>query len=197
MLALAVLVYLVGVDVRLSGVTVRSHSAARVLAGAVALFLVRQRFGIASYPAWLTRIALLTLICGSVESWLRFLLSTIGGADSYGYVSASRMIAEGRLIEPASIAQWLSTANRMALVSPLGWTPSPDGIGIAPTFPIGVSAVMALFSLIGGPSAVFFVAPVMGAITLLLVYRLARAWFDAETALFASPYPVENGDPKK
>ena len=186
MLALAVLVYLVGVDVRLSGVTVRSHSAARVLAGAVALFLVRQRFGIASYPAWLTRIALLTLICGSVESWLRFLLSTIGGADSYGYVSASRMIAEGRLIEPAPIAQWLSTANRMALVSPLGWTPSPDGIGIAPTFPIGVSAVMALFSLIGGPSAVFFVAPVMGAITLLLVYRLARAWFDAETALFAS-----------
>ncbi len=185
-LALAVLVYLVGVDVRLGGITVRSHSAARVLAGAAALFLVRQRFGIASYPAWLTRIALLTVICGSVESWLRFLLSTIGGADSYGYVSASRMIASGRLIEPAPIAEWLSAPNRMALASPLGWTPSPDGTGIAPTFPIGVSSVMALFSLIGGPSAVFLVAPVMGVVTLILVYRLASAWFDAETALFAA-----------
>ena len=49
-LALAVLVFLVGVDVRLGGVTVRSHSAARVLAAAAALALVRWRFGIASYP---------------------------------------------------------------------------------------------------------------------------------------------------
>ena len=56
------------------------------------------------------------------------------------------MIAAGRLIEPAPIAEWLSAANRMALASPLGWTPSPDGSGIAPTFPIGVSSVMALFS---------------------------------------------------
>ena len=45
---------------------------------------------------------------------------------------------------------------------------------------------MALFTLIGGTSAVFFVAPVTGLITLWLVYRLAREWFDAETALFAT-----------
>ena len=178
--------FLVGVDVRLSGVTVRSHSAVRVLAGAAALLLVRHRFGITSYPVWLTRIVLLTAICGSVEAWLRFLLSTIGGADSYGYVSASRMIADGRLIDPAPIAEWLSATNRMALASPLGWAPSPDGTGIAPTFPIGVSAVMALFSFIGGPSAVFYVAPIAGVITLMLVYRLARAWCDAETAMFAT-----------
>ena len=60
------------------------------------------------------RIALLTAICGSVESWFRFLLATIGGADSYGYVSASQMIAGGRLIDPAPIAEWLSAANRLA-----------------------------------------------------------------------------------
>src|SRR5688572_10333368 len=137
-LALAVLVFLVGVDIRLGGVTVRSHSAVRVIAVAAVLFLIRQRLGIASYPVWLTRIALLTLICGSVESWLRFLLATIGGADSYGYVSASQMLAGGRLIAPSPIAEWLSAPNRLALASPLGWTPSLDGTGIAPTFPIGV-----------------------------------------------------------
>ena len=185
-LALAVLVYLVGVEVRVSGVTIRSHSAVRVLVAAAALLLVRYRVGITSYPAWLTRIALLTAICGSVEAWFRFLLATIGGADSYGYVSASNAIASLRLIDPAPIAEWLSAPNRLALASPLGWTPSPDGSGIAPTFPIGVSAVMALFSVIGGPSAVFFVAPVAALVTLMLVYRLAREWFDAETALFAA-----------
>ncbi|HUQ87612.1 MAG TPA: glycosyltransferase family 39 protein [Vicinamibacterales bacterium] len=185
-IALAVLVYFAGVDLHVFGVAVRSHSAIRVLAAAVILIVIRIRAGIESYPRWLMRMALLIAICGSVESWFRFLLSTIGGADSYGYVSASRVIAEGRLTDPASIADWLSAPNRTALASPLGWTPSPDGGGIAPTFPIGVSSVMAVFWLIGGPSAVFFVGPVTGLITLLLVYRLAREWFDAETALFAS-----------
>jgi len=185
-LALTVLVFLVGVDVHLAGVTVRSHSAARVLAGAVALVLVRVRFGIASYPKWLMRLATLIAICGSIEAWFRFLLATNGGADSYGYVSASRMIAGGRLIDAAPIAEWISAANRLAIASPLGWTPAPDGSGIAPTFPIGTSLVMALFTLGGGADAVYFVAPFAGVITLCLVYRLARTWNDAESALFAT-----------
>lgn len=184
--ALTVLVFFVGVDIRMGGMTLRSHSAVRVLAGAAALILVRLWLGVESYPKWIMRLAMLIAICGSVEAWLRFLLATIGGADSYGYVSASRMIAGGHLIEPAPIAEWLAAPNRMALASPLGWTPSPDGAGIAPTFPIGVSAIMALFSVIAGDDGVFFVAPVMGVITLWLVYRLARDWFDAETGLFAA-----------
>jgi Dolichyl-phosphate-mannose-protein mannosyltransferase len=184
-LALTVLVFLVGVDIHLAGVTVRSHSAIRVLAGAVALVLVRVRFGIGSYPKSIMRLAMLIAICGSVESWLRFLLASIGGADSYGYVSASRTIAGGRLIEAAPIAEWISAANRLAIASPLGWTPAPDGAGIAPTFPIGTALVMALFTLVGGADAVYFVAPITGLVTLCLVYRLARTWYDAESALFA------------
>jgi hypothetical protein len=185
-LALTVLVFLVGVDVHLAGVTVRSHSAARVLAAAAALVLVRLRFGVTSYAKWIMRLAMLTAICGSVESWFRFLLASIGGADSYGYVSASRTIAGGHLIDPAPIAEWISAANRLAIASPLGWTPSPDGAGIAPTFPIGTSLVMALFTFIGGADAVYFVAPITGLITLCLVYRLARTWYDTESALFAA-----------
>ena len=82
----------------------------------------------------------------------------------------------------APIAEWLSAANRLAIASPLGWAPAPDGSGIAPTFP-RPAVVMALFTLVGGPNAMFFVAPVMGLVTLWLVYRLARAWLDAESAL--------------
>ena len=96
------------------------------------------------------------------------------------------MIAGGRLIDPAPIAEWMSAANRLAIASPLGWTPAADGAGIAPTFPIGTSLVMALFTLVGGTSAVYFVAPITGLITLWLVYRLASEWFDGETALLAT-----------
>ena len=45
---------------------------------------------------------------------------------------------------------------------------------------------MALFSAVAGPQAVFFVAPLSAALTLWLVNRLARAWYDTDTALFAT-----------
>lgn len=183
-LALAVVVAVAGLDFEVGGLSIRSHSAVRVLAIALVLGFIRWRIGIASVPAWLTRIALLTVICGSVVSWFRFLLTTIGGADSYGYVSASRMIAGGRLIDPAPIAEWLTAPNRLAIASPLGWTPAPDGSGIAPAFPIGTSILMALFSF-AGDQAVFFVSPLMALLTLALVYRAARDWFDADVALLS------------
>ena len=184
-MAVAVIVMLVGIDFEIGTVSIRAHGPVRVLLVAIILFAIRWRIGIVSVSAWLTRITLLTLICGSVLTWFRFLLSTIGGADSYGYVSASDMLANGRLIDPAPIAEWLTAPNRMAVASPLGWAPAPDGSGIAPTFPIGASALMALFTLAGGPQAVFFVAPMMALLTLALVYRATRDWFDQEAALLA------------
>ena len=184
-LAIAVVVGTVGIDLHLGGMALRSHSAIRVLILSVVLVAIRWRLGIGPLPAWLMRVALLTAICGSVATWLRFLLTTIGGADSYGYVSASHVIASGRLIDPAAIAEWLSAPNRLAIASPLGWAPAVDGSGIVPTYPLGLPLVMAVFSSIAGSSAVFFVAPVFALITLVLVYRVGRDWFDADVALLA------------
>lgn len=183
---MTVVVALAGVDFRMAGVTVRSHSWVRVLAVAVALLLARRALGIASYASWLMRLVMLTAICGSAATWFRFLLTTIGGADSYGYVSASQLIAHGRLIDAAPIAEWLSAPNRMAIASPLGWAPAPDGSGIVPTYSLGLPLLMALFSVIGGSNAVFLVSPAAAAFTLFLVYRVARKWFDAETGLLAA-----------
>ncbi|HEX6163707.1 MAG TPA: glycosyltransferase family 39 protein [Vicinamibacterales bacterium] len=191
-IAAAVLSWLAGIDFEIAGIAVRSHSPIRILVVAAVLAAIRWRFGIESRPVWLMRLVLLTAIAGSVLTWLRFLVVSIGGADSYGYVSAARSIASGRLIEAAPIADWLSAPNRLALASPLGWTPAPDGAGIAPTFPIGVSALMALATLVGGSSAVFFVAPIAAAITLWLVNRLAREWVDHDTALFAAAMAAWN-----
>lgn len=177
---------LAGIDVSVAGVSISSHSPLRVLAISALVLAARWRAGFESMPGWLMRLAMLTAICASAVTWLRFLVTTIGGADSYGYVSASQLIAQGRLIAEAPIAEWLTATNRMAAASPLGWTPSADHTGIVPAFPIGTSAVMALFALIGGAHAPFWVAPVTAAVTLVLVYRLACEWYDADTAMFAA-----------
>ena len=115
------MVGLAGIDFTIAGANVRAHSVLRVLAGSAGLALLRYRLGITAAWPWLARLVLLTAICGSVLTWLRFLLGTIGGADSYGYVSASQILAHGRLIDTSPIADWLAAPNRMTLASPLGW----------------------------------------------------------------------------
>jgi len=191
-IAFAILAALAGVDLRVGVLSIRAHNPLRILATTGILAAIRLRFGVESPAAWLTRLVLLTAICGSVMTWFRFLLTTVGGADSYGYASASQLLAQGRLIDAAPIAEWLSAANRMAIASPLGWAPSPDAGGIVPTYPIGMSVVMALFSSIAGTDGIYFVTPVMGLVTLACVHRLALQWYDADTALLATAVAAWN-----
>jgi len=140
-LAVAVISGLAGIDFEIGSVAFRSHSAWRVLVLSAILVAIRRWMGIDSWPRWLTRVALLAAISGSAVTWLRFLLTTIGGADSYGYVSASELLARGLLVAGAPVADWLSAVNRLAIASPLGWTPAADGTGIAPLYPLGVPAL--------------------------------------------------------
>jgi hypothetical protein len=184
-LAIAVISGLAGIDVDLGGLSLRSHSAFRVLVVAGVLLAARVWRGVSVPAQWVFRIALFTVIAVSVATWFRFLLTTVGGADSYGYVSASRLLRSGHLVEPQPIAALLSAPNAMAIASPLGWAPSPDASGIVPAYPLGLPALMAVFSL-SSANGVFFVAPAAGLMTLWLTYRVTRAWYDAETALFAA-----------
>lgn len=184
-LAIAVISGLAGIDVDLGGLSLRSHSALRVLVAAAILLAIRMRLGVGGLAEWLFRMALLTAIALSVATWFRFLLTTIGGADSYGYVSASQLLRSGRLVDPQPIAAVLSAPNAMAIASPLGWAPAPDASGIVPAYPLGLPILMAIFGLVNSFHGAFFVAPAAGLITLLLVYRVARDWYDAQTALFA------------
>jgi hypothetical protein len=184
-LAAAVIAGAAGIDMTIAGLAISAHDAGRVLAVAIVIFAIRFRTGIESWPAWLLRMTLITCIAFSVATWLRFLLTTIGGADSYGYVSASRMLQQGRLVEAAPVAAWLSAPNALAIASPLGWAPAANGAGLVPTYPLGLPMVMAVFGAVA-PFAVFLVSPVLALLTLIAVFRLAREWFDEEVALVST-----------
>ena len=191
LLALAALVAATGgFEIALGSLTLRSHSAWRVLAIALIPIGIRIWLWRRSEPGALSpepaSIFLWTLIFLSIGYWCKYLLATIGGADSYGYASAARMLASGRLVEAAPLADWLSSANRLAMLSPLGWAPAASGSGISPTYPLGLPAVMAIVTAIAGANAIFYVAPAMSLLTLWLVFTMAQRWGGQPMALLAT-----------
>lgn len=184
---MAVLVAATGsITVDLGAVSVRSHSPWRFLAvAAVALGVRVWRSPPGARRPAPEVLVLLTLILLSLGYWFKYQLTTVGGADSYGYASAARLLASGRLVEPAPLADWLSSPHRLALLAPLGWAPAAADNGIVPAYPLGLPAVMAVASAVGAP-AIHLVSPAMGMLTLWLVFAVARRGVDQQTALLAT-----------
>lgn len=74
-----------------------------------------------------------------------------GGSDSSGYMSHARLLAAGRVhVEPRAIPGLPSVAGEPLLYAPLGFKPAPNGIGLVPTYPAGMSLfILALEPLAG------------------------------------------------
>ncbi|MBI3261962.1 MAG: glycosyltransferase family 39 protein [Acidobacteria bacterium] len=116
------------------------------------------------------------------------------GADSYGYVSQAALWAHGRLSVqqpfvrdfPWPLADWTFT--------PLGYRPGLARATLVPTYAPGLPLVMAVFQLIGGPSAVFLVAPAAAAATVWLTFWLGRhlggVWAGALAAVLLATSPT-------
>ncbi len=124
----------------------------------------------------LARVALAATALTSAGYWIAYLTTTAGGADSYGYVSASQLILRGALIEPQDIAAWLPVADPLAVASPVAYVPAAGGSGIAPIYPLGFPAMMALATLVAGSIGPYLVPPFCGAVCVVLAWRLGRLW---------------------
>jgi hypothetical protein len=139
--------------------------------------------------AWrAARVMLLAVSLGSIGYWLVFLTTICGGSDSYGYVRASELIREGRLIEPQPIAAWLPVANPLDVATPAGFVPAADRSGIAPSYPLGFPALMSLAAIATGSIGPYLVAPVCGVALLVLVWRLAAIWYGPPAAWLAAAF---------
>jgi hypothetical protein len=127
------------------------------------------------------------LIVAGLIGWLTHNSPTVGGADSYGYVSAAERLIAGDLVHQEPLAASLpDDGTRVA--TPLGYVPSGRTANASvPAYPLGLPAVMAVAIMFFGPAAPFFVAPVCGVLLLAAVYLTARSWFrDHHAALLAS-----------
>jgi hypothetical protein len=94
------------------------------------------------------------------------------------------MWASGRVVErsqPSELAAQLGRA-----IAPSGYALAPDGASIVPTYAPGYPLLMAIALRIAGPSAVYYVVPLLGGLTVWLTYVLGRRVADERTSLMAA-----------
>jgi len=97
------------------------------------------------------------------------------GPDQSGYVSQADGWVHGQLTW--ALPDWARNAhwhNALWSSAPVGYKATIDGV-IAPTYSPGFPLMMALFQLIGGRDAVFYVVPLLGATLIWITYRLGVA----------------------
>ncbi len=134
------------------------------------------------------RVGIGALIVGSALGWIANFSPTIGGADSYGYVSAAHRLLAGELIEREPLASILPFPNAISAVCPLGYVASPTvADACAPAYPLGLPALMALATLVGGDNGPFVIIWLLAAVLVAAAYAVARWWYgDPIAALSAA-----------
>jgi hypothetical protein len=117
-----------------------------------------------------------------------------GSADSYGYVSQALLWLKGLPVQPEPLAAAVPWPLAEWSLSPLGYRPGVEPGIIVPTYPPGLPLAMAAAAGIGGPSAVYWVVPLLGAAAVWLTYLLGRRCADAASgaaaALLVAASPV-------
>jgi hypothetical protein len=172
-----------------ASLSVRSLSrplVAATLTLAIRVWLLRGASFRSAAAGAMARVASGALITAGLLGWLSCNSPTLGGADSYGYVSAAERLLAGDLVHYEPFAAILP-ANGARVSTPLGYVPSGRTANASvPAYPLGLPAVMAVAIAGFGRSAPFFVAPICGVLLLSAAYATARAWFrDRQAALLA------------
>jgi hypothetical protein len=135
---------------------------------------------------------LLTGLLLAYAAWLSPFVSTAaGGSDSSGYLNLTAMFLEGRVHRPApGLARLLPPGrdwrhrDRELVFVPLGFVRAPERGQMAPYYPPGVPALMALLGLLLGPGGPFLLGPIAAALGVWLTQRLGiEAGLDRWTAL--------------
>jgi 4-amino-4-deoxy-L-arabinose transferase-like glycosyltransferase len=140
----------------------------------------------------LTRLAL-ALAFLTAALGIGFGTFTAGGSDSYGYVSQADLWLQRTLIINEPLADEAPWRNSNWTLTPFGYRPGDRRGTMVPTYSPGLPMVMAAFKAVGGPNAVYFVVPLLGALTVWLTFVFGRrlagppAGLLASTALLASP----------
>ena len=122
----------------------------------------------------------------SFDAHLRFGIFVAGGADPYAYVSEAHTLASGRFAAANPLAA-LEPDLGSAVATPgyeLGRTPGT----LAPTFPLGLPIAMAIALKIGGSTAVFWLVPLLGGLTVWLTYVLGARTVGRVAGLIAAVF---------
>jgi hypothetical protein len=141
----------------------------------IAAFWLHDRAAAPDATSWrmLPRLApwiAASVAVASVAMAIRFGIFAAGGADSYGYVSQASLWAEGRLVIPDPLADVEPVLGPAA--APLGYRLARTPGTIVPIYSPGLPLAMALALRMAGPTAVYYVVPILGGLAVWLTYLL-------------------------
>ena len=95
-----------------------------------------------------------------------------GGADAYGYISQADLWAKGELRYDEPLRQEFDWPYASRALAPLGYLPAADGHSMVPIYAPGLPMVMAVFQIAAGPTAVFWVVPLLSALAVWCTYLM-------------------------
>ena len=100
----------------------------------------------------------------------------VGGSDFYGYYAQSLLLKKGQVDMPVGVS-----AAEYPAIAPLGYF-AKDG-KVLPQYPPGYPLLMALAGYIG---LEFYVTPILGILSIVLMYLLIKELTDKKIAIFFS-----------
>jgi hypothetical protein len=172
-----------GLDVRIAGVRLRSHSWIRpaIVAAAGAALLIRlagsqlatflARGWSAAESQSVARACVFAAMVWTLAAGVLFGTFANGGADSYGYVGQARLLAHGRLTDTIPLSHAFKWPDVEATLTPLGFTRGRSPGVIAPKYPPGFPLLLAPLTAIS-ESAIYMLVPMFGLLAIWATYRL-------------------------
>jgi hypothetical protein len=142
-----------------------------------------------------------TVAFGAAVSVMSFGLAkglfVAAASDAYGYVSQADLWARGDIVVEQPWAREMTWPNADHALAPLGYRPhrrAAHGTDIVPIYAPGVPMLMAVFKLVGGARAVYYVVPLLGGlgvwVTFLMGRRLAGPFVGAAAAVLLATSPT-------
>jgi len=114
----------------------------------------------------------IVLAAAAAGTGVAFGTYSASAADGAGYVSQADLIARGQIAFHEPLIRRATWPEAAWTFAPLGYRPGREIDEIVPTYPPGLPLVMLVASAVAGDAGPFLVAPLCGALCVLLTYLL-------------------------
>jgi len=183
-----------GVRSELFGVMVSIRDPLRPLAVLAVLLVARwsaarhRESASTELAAALPRVIAGALLVTGVLAWAQYMSPYVGGADSYGYISAAERLRSLALVQREALAD--AIPNPDAAI-PLAYVPKPGTAGVSvPAYALGLPAVMAIAASLFGERAPFAVSFVCAVVLVAVCFWLVHHWTRDRTVAIAAAAAV-------